>query len=206
MASKTKEKIIAKAITLFNKNGVMNVRLQHIADACGISVGNLAYHFQEHSLLVAEAIAKSVEELASDLKSWEAVQGLMDVDNVLIQLHDRMGKRSFIFSDLLEIKRNFKLEFESVKGFQNKFENKIVKCLGTFQEKGLVANQLTAADFDKLMDALFIYVLNYSRDKQLNGFKFDELEFRQKVWQLLYSSLSENGKAEFDILINPIFI
>ena len=43
---KTKGKILEKAILLFNERGIPNVKLQHIADACNISVGNLAYHFK----------------------------------------------------------------------------------------------------------------------------------------------------------------
>ena len=41
----TKQKIVHASIKLFNENGVANVRLQQIADEIGISVGNLAYHF-----------------------------------------------------------------------------------------------------------------------------------------------------------------
>jgi AcrR family transcriptional regulator len=38
----TKQRIIEAAISLFNTNGIANVRLIQIADEAGISVGNLA--------------------------------------------------------------------------------------------------------------------------------------------------------------------
>jgi len=41
----TKNRILDKAILHFNERGIPNVKLQHIADACNMSVGNLAYHF-----------------------------------------------------------------------------------------------------------------------------------------------------------------
>ena len=41
----TKEKIIQKAIELFNKHGLYNVLNQDIADASGVSLSNFNYHF-----------------------------------------------------------------------------------------------------------------------------------------------------------------
>ena len=41
-----KEIIIKEALHLFNTNGFVNVRLQHIADAASISVGHMAYHYK----------------------------------------------------------------------------------------------------------------------------------------------------------------
>ena len=52
---KTKQKIILSSIELFNQKGLTNVRLQNIADQCGISVGNLAYHFS-NKLAIIEVV------------------------------------------------------------------------------------------------------------------------------------------------------
>lgn len=43
----TKEKILASALELFNAEGYFNVRMRAIADASGLSVGNLTYHFKK---------------------------------------------------------------------------------------------------------------------------------------------------------------
>ena len=48
----TKQKIIQSAIELFNEKGLTNVRLQHIADKAGRSVGNLAYHFPNKRAII----------------------------------------------------------------------------------------------------------------------------------------------------------
>lgn len=42
----TKPNILKAALKLFNEQGFLNVRLQHIADEALVSVGNLAYHFE----------------------------------------------------------------------------------------------------------------------------------------------------------------
>lgn len=53
----TKTKILTAALHLFNQHGLVNVRLQQIANEVGISVGNLAYHYYSK-----EAIVKAIDQ------------------------------------------------------------------------------------------------------------------------------------------------
>jgi AcrR family transcriptional regulator len=62
----TKQKILDASLQLFNEYGVSNVRLQQIADETGISVGNLAYHFNNKEAITESLIANvttSLQEL-----------------------------------------------------------------------------------------------------------------------------------------------
>jgi len=42
----TKEKILSKALELFNEKGYNNITTRHIAAELAISAGNLHYHFK----------------------------------------------------------------------------------------------------------------------------------------------------------------
>ncbi len=57
----TKSYILDRALKLFNKNGFVNVRLQHIADFGSISVGHLAYHFK-HKDCIVEALYDELKQ------------------------------------------------------------------------------------------------------------------------------------------------
>jgi AcrR family transcriptional regulator len=49
---KTPEKILEAARTLFNEKGTFAVTTHHIAAACGISPGNLYYHFKNKTEII----------------------------------------------------------------------------------------------------------------------------------------------------------
>ncbi len=50
--SRTKEKILQKALAQFNKQGTRVVTTNHIARACGMSPGNLYYHYENKEAII----------------------------------------------------------------------------------------------------------------------------------------------------------
>lgn len=68
---KTDERILAAALRLFNESGTAMVSTNHIADALGISPGNLYYHFRNK-----EAIIRALFE--QQFARWDQMYGLPD--------------------------------------------------------------------------------------------------------------------------------
>jgi len=108
---KTKDKIILSSIRLFNANGMVNVRLQHIADDAGISVGNLAYHYHSKKAIIIEIVDQLTELLDPIINENKEFPGLMDFDTQLARYYHLLMKYSFFFIDLLEIKRNYPKQY-----------------------------------------------------------------------------------------------
>jgi len=71
---KTKDKILSKALELFNDKGYNNITTRHIAAELGISAGNLHYHFRHSEdiikILFAELTLK-MDELLNEMKKRE---------------------------------------------------------------------------------------------------------------------------------------
>jgi len=68
----TKERILNTSLTLFNRQGERNVTTNHIAEALGISPGNLYYHFRNKGTIVAALFERYSQHLLTLL---EAPQG-----------------------------------------------------------------------------------------------------------------------------------
>lgn len=56
----TKEHIVDVAITLFNERGTAAVSTNHIAEAAGISPGNLYYHFRNKEEIILHAYERAL--------------------------------------------------------------------------------------------------------------------------------------------------
>ena len=84
---KTKEKILENSIVLFNQNGLVNVRLQQIADKTGISVGNLAYHYYSKEAILKEIVTQLNTLLEPIIDDQKKFPGLMDFDTQLARYY-----------------------------------------------------------------------------------------------------------------------
>ncbi len=58
----TRDRILEAALELFNKNGSANVTTHHIAAECGISPGNLYYHFRNKTEIIRALFDRSLLE------------------------------------------------------------------------------------------------------------------------------------------------
>lgn len=62
----TKDRILAAALNLFNERGTDNVTTNHIAEALGMSPGNLYYHYRNKAEIVRALFARIQAEWATN--------------------------------------------------------------------------------------------------------------------------------------------
>ena len=133
----TKNKIIESALLLFNTNGLVNVRLQHIADDAGISVGNLAYHYYSKKAIV-ETIDKQLEdEITPVLRMEKEFPYLIDFDNHLSSYYNLLKQYSFYFLDVLEVERAYPKLHQKRKEYINLMIHQVEKWLQLNVTKGV---------------------------------------------------------------------
>ncbi|SVE28274.1 uncharacterized protein METZ01_LOCUS481128, partial [marine metagenome] len=94
---KTKDKIIATSINLFNLHGTKDISTNHIAKEMGISPGNLYYHFTSKHDIIRSISDNFSNELVSTFQIQ--LDTISDFSNNLTTLFNRFFRiqRSYQF-------------------------------------------------------------------------------------------------------------
>ena len=101
---RTRERIVATALALFNAAGEPHVTTADIADEMNISPGNLYYHFRNKDDIIGELYAAFAGSVAPLLAGPSARAA--DVEDLWLFMHvlfERMWEYRFLFRDLDEI-------------------------------------------------------------------------------------------------------
>lgn len=200
----TKQKILKSAIGLFNQKGLVNVRLQHIADETGISVGNLAYHYHSKKAIVLAIDSELGEELELLLSIDQNFPSLLDFDNHLGRYFFILNRYSFYFLDLLEIERAYpKLHSKRV-DYVEKMIAQIHEWLLLNVEKEILRPEKMENQYQHLAESIWMIITFWLTQRQVRS-KTDigEGHFKEFIWNQLIPLFTEAGWMEFEAVILP---
>ena len=97
----TRDFVLDTAVTLFNEQGTAAVSTNHIAEAAGISPGNLYYHFKNKDDIIRAVFDRMVEEWnAVYLVPADAVFDLAMLREALRQNFDLLWRYRFFYREL----------------------------------------------------------------------------------------------------------
>jgi AcrR family transcriptional regulator len=203
--SSTKQKIIEGAISLFNEQGIANVRLQQIADAAGISTGNLAYHFNTKETLVQVVYQQVSEELTQSLRLYSVYPNLLDFDLQLSRLFQTFRNYPFFLLDLAEIQRFYPSIQKDTEQFFAKLTIQLEKRIEFNQQRSIIQPATPAHPYRRLAEAMVLTITFWSTQQRLMNREWDnEPAFKQAVWLHLTPFLTGKGQQEFQNLIYPL--
>ena len=94
---KLKEKILIKAVELFNEQGITSTSPNNIAAALDISSGNLTYHYKTKAILVA-ALYERMHADSQDFIKLEGYLTLDDFRKIMVRFRDFMVEYRLIKS------------------------------------------------------------------------------------------------------------
>jgi AcrR family transcriptional regulator len=102
----TKDKILAAALTVFNRDGATEATTNHVAAEAGISPGNLYYHFKNKEDLVRALFERLDRELdALFTLPTDRTPTLEDLERLLEAHFDVLWQYRFFYRDQLTLLR-----------------------------------------------------------------------------------------------------
>ncbi len=200
----TKQKILKSAIELFNRKGLVNVRLQQIADDSGISVGNLAYHYYSKKAIVQAIDTELGEELELLLSIDQNFPSIIDFDNHLGRYFFLLNRYSFYFLDLLEMERAYPKMHSKRLIYIEEMISQILEWLRLNAEKGILKHELLDNQYQHTAESIWMIITFWLTQRQVRG-KTDigEGHFKKFIWNQLIPILTEGGWMEFEAVILP---
>lgn len=201
---KTKEKILHSALSLFNQEGLPNVKLQRIADDCNISVGNLAYHFQYKEDLMVNIADVVNTEISSIVNTENHFPMLIDFDNQLSKYHTLINRYAFFFLDVLELERNYPTIHQQRVRYINIMINQIYQWMTENEKKGIFKAEIHSDQYAHTAHGIWMIISFWLTQKRVLFKKNqDEEEFKILVWNQLLPSFTELGLMEYEAMILP---
>lgn len=198
----TKSNILAATLSLFNSNGFVNVRLQHIADEANMSIGNLAYHFATKKDLLTSIYKDLVQRQVELLNEMNIVPLFENLDRRWDNVFEIQCKYAFFYQDTLEILRfdSFICEKyrEHIQWEKEQFERLIHfnTSRGAFVALETEDQARQKAELIWLMENSWLQRIIISGKEN-----FTATDFKDYMWQGLLPYLSPTGKQEYDQLI-----
>ncbi len=193
----TKQSILINAEKLFYEHGIANVRLQQIADKTGISVGNLAYHFNNKEAIVEAVYKNTMEELSNILVVSNIHSGLGSLNSKFSKLYKFMEANIFYYTNFWEIKRNYPVINKKIQNINKKILFKLKVRLNENIKDGLIKKEEFKGSNDMLAKALLLCINSWIPQQLLNDKLIKKELFKKALWNLIFPHFTEKGKRQF---------
>jgi AcrR family transcriptional regulator len=207
---KLKEKIIIKAVELFNDRGISSTSPNQIAAALNISPGNLTYHYKTKAILIKEVYEKMHSE-SQDFIKLEGYLTLDDFRKIMSSFRDFMQKHIFFFQDLFFILHNYP-EVGNLYQESNLMRLKQGRSLFEYYiETGRMIPENEGINYDFLTHNVWMVGAFWNLQSKIftPGVLFEEpMDLVDMTWYMILPYLTDKGKDEYnqinDLLKNQI--
>lgn len=198
---KTRDKILATALRLFNQKGISEVSSKNIAEEMGISYGNLCYHFPKKDDIVLQLYLNMQEELDIQFRNIrEEVVNLEFMLNRLKLLFEEIYRYKFIYLGITKVMRHFNhIKQHARQQFDQRWE--ILDTLAIFLvDNGYMKPFKNERQKNLLIHSLLMVSNSWISDAEL-FFKGKESEkvdyYMQLFFNLVLPTLTPKGKEGF---------
>lgn len=195
----TKAKIKDVALLLFNRDGFANVRLQHISDVCGLSLGNVGYHYRTKNDILYALFSDFVVEQKLLLSEFRILPLFEDFNRFLMSNFELQQRYVFFYKDTLDLTRLYEVISKQYLEHLNWQELQLQGMLVFNQARGAL-NSLKEEASVKKMASLLVWASEswISRQTITRGEEFDRVSYLEMIWFLLKPYFSDLGIEEFE--------
>ena len=199
---KTKDKIIATAIDLFNIHGTKAISTNHIAKEMGISPGNLYYHFRSKNDIIRSILANFSNELESVFKIQ--LDTISDFSSNLASVFNCFFKiqklYQFLFIEGIHLTKQDDILLDNYTRLRILIKKDYHKLLTNLVKIKIIKKQ-SLKIIDDLLDAQWIIMWYWINHSILDRNTYDDFQIQKGIklsFSIIEPHLTPIGKVEFD--------
>lgn len=193
----TKEKIKTVALQLFNRDGLVNVRLQHIADEAIISVGNLAYHYPNKEAIVIAVYDELKEKQGKLLLEYLLVPLFENINHIFHSTIHFQKEYSFFYLDTIEILRAYPILGEKHQELVKSQIQQIITIIEFNRSRGSFEIE-ESTTISLLAETLWMHIDHWLSSRVILGRSVDNVsDFIESNWNILKPHFSKMGHLEY---------
>ena len=199
---KTKDKIIATAIDLFNIHGTKAISTNHIAKEMGISPGNLYYHFRSKNDIIRSISDNFSNELGSVLKIQ--LDTIADFSSNLTSLFNRFFKiqqsYQFLFLEGVHLTKQDSRLLDNYTNLRSLIKKGYHELLSNLVKIKIMKRQ-SLNIIDDLLDAQWIIMWYWINHTIMDRNTYDDFQIQKGIklsFSIIKPYLTLIGKVEFD--------
>lgn len=192
----TKERILSAAVKRFNQDGMVNVRLQHIADEAFISIGNMAYHYKNKEAIVLAIHSQLASELRSLMSEMNIVPLFEYMDHYFHELFLLQRHYSFFFTDMLEVFRGYPVIEEEHRQLISWQKMQYEQMLSFNENRGVFRLDQWSAQLCFTVDQLWMNTYMYGTFRSIHQQEQNISDYCNQIWSLLIPLMTDLGLRE----------
>ncbi|HAS42202.1 MAG TPA: TetR family transcriptional regulator [Microscillaceae bacterium] len=196
---KLKEKILLKAVALFNERGIANVSPNQIATALKISPGNLTYHYKTKAILM-QTIYERMHQETLDYLDFDGYITLDDFRQSMLKFQEFQQKYSFFLDDMIFITRNYPKVAKMYEAANLKRLQQGRKLFDYFIATDRLLPETNGVNYDFLvLNVWMVGAFWTTQDKILTvpSPMTKPANMVEMTWHLLLPYLTEKGREEY---------
>ena len=169
---KTRERILAASLQLFNTQGERQVTTNHLAASMGMSPGNLYYHFKNKDAIISELFTRYAERMTAAL-TFPDVHPLTQADkaNLFERVLTSLWDFRFLHRDMTHLLENAELSTQ-----YRAFSLQVLAQLRELYRAQIAAGMIEAddSDIDTLTITIWITATNWVNFLHTTGLFIDD--------------------------------
>lgn len=202
-AQETRHRIRQSAIKLFNEQGLVNVRLQHISDDTIISLGNITYHYKTKDDIIAAIWEAVKQEQVTLLTEFRTLPLFEDIERFLAASFVLQQKYRFFYQDTLEVVRAYP-KVGIAHRQHTHWQAQQVGMVFQFNEaRGVFVPEPEAGFYAGLADSWLWMLDNWIHRRGVMGEDTQDYpSFATVMWRALMPVFTPQGRMEYAQLSN----